>query len=189
KETGGINTHRGAIFNLGLLLASAVYELKENNKINIFSVCRRVGDRWGKDILENNVNKLSNGYHVKKKYSIGGAREEASGGYKTITSYLIPEYKKANFLGVSENRKHIHCLMASISKLSDTNIIHRGGIVNYKLALNITNKFIHDGGCYQNDWYKRLLLIHSHFKRKNISPGGSADLLAALIFIMSLENI
>lgn len=187
--TNGINTHRGAIFSIGLLLASTVYELRENKKININSICEGVGKRWGINILNNEINKISNGIKIKKKYYYGGAREEAASGYETLRKYIIPEYIKAEDSGFSENRKHIQCLMKSISELSDTNILHRGGLLSLYLSKNIASDFLNNGGCYNDNYYEEMLLIHDLFKTKNISPGGSADLLSAIIFLKSLEEI
>jgi hypothetical protein len=77
--TGGINTHRGAIFGLGLLSAAAGAKPRADRQGNAAGCrCCRL---WGASILDDRIRSLSHGDGVRRRYGAGGARLEAAHGF------------------------------------------------------------------------------------------------------------
>jgi triphosphoribosyl-dephospho-CoA synthase len=72
--------------------------------------------------------------------------------------------------------------------LPDTNLLYRGGESGFAFAQVSARVFLAEGGVHRLDWQKHALDIHQQFVNLNLSPGGSADLLAATLFVNRLQS-
>ena len=121
--TGGINTHRGAIFNLGLLCASAGALAAAGQEVTAEAVCAGVRTRWGGEILgAARPDATSHGAEVVRRHGVGGARGEAATGFPAALQIGLPAYRVARTAGASPEHAAVQALFALIATLDDTNL-------------------------------------------------------------------
>ena len=183
RATGGINAHRGAIFNLGLLAAAAAHRLAAGEPLTADGLSATVRDRWRADICAMRPTKSSHGLLVAARYGTGGARLEAAQGYPAVFSLALPTLQTALCAGLGRRRALVQTLFALIAHLTDTNLLHRGGAGGLKYAQNAARQFLAADGTTSPDWEQRARTVRDAFVARNLSPGGAADLLAATWFV------
>lgn len=193
--TGGVNTHRGAVFALGLLCAAAGAALAEDRGVlqpgNLpakrLTVIVRV--RWGEAILRGPIPLNSHGTTAGRRFGAGGARAEAAAGFSHAVRIGLPALQAGRVLAGGEEPGRAHAFFALLAVLGDTNLLHRGGWEGLMDARRAARAFLAAGGVGQPDWRARAVAIHRRFVARRLSPGGSADLLAATIFLDRLERV
>jgi len=190
KATHGINTHRGAIFNLGLLAAGAGYSQKKRLPLQGEALGAIVRSKWGEAIKQHGerLPKVSHGSLVASRYGAGGALEEAFSGFPHVFNLGLPALQESLSKGVDTKEASVQSLFNLISILPDTNLLYRGGMQGLQFAQDSARSFIDQGGVHRPDWRKHAVAIHQEFIRRNLSPGGSADLLAATLFVNRLQS-
>lgn len=184
--TGGVNTHRGAIFGLGLLAAAAglrhVYGIRR-------SLGEIIAERWGRAILTGPVSLHSHGADAARRYGAGGARAEAAQGLPSVYEIALPTLRAGRAFARGEEAARVHACMALIASVEDTNLLHRGGPDGLAFAQAQASNFMAEGGVAQTDWQGPASAIHRAFTARNLSPGGCADLLAMALFVDHLETL
>ena len=179
RATGGVNTHRGAIFNLGLLAAAAARRRADAAlaKLDCGAVVARV---WGADIAAGRrKSPASHGNNVFKKFAAGGARTEAADGFPTVYNIGLPSLRRHLAAGHDRETAQIGTLLALMEHLPDTNLLWRDGAGGLDFVRHSAAAFNRAGGVDAPGWRDRLLALHRAFVERNLSPGGSADLMAA----------
>jgi triphosphoribosyl-dephospho-CoA synthase len=185
--TRGANTHRGAIFNLGLLVAAAAWRAvrPEFAERSCGAVVAQV---WGPAILASRCRApASHGNAVWRRYAVGGAREEAAAGFPAVYETGLPALRRLLAAGVGEEEALVGTLMALMAELHDTNLLWRGGEAGLRDVQAAAAAFNRAGGVRQAGWREALLEIHAWMVVRNLSPGGSADLVAATWLAHRLE--
>lgn len=162
--TGGVNTHRGAIYSFGLVLNAVAREMQGVDKqAFIQNACSKNAES-----ILNNTLKDSKMHFTGTR----GARKIAFTGYRQLFEDWLPFYRKDRNIG--------RLLIYIISSLDDTCIIHRAG---EKRALEVRREAEQLLNNYTEDNLRRMC---ERFREENISPGGAADMLALTIFIDSV---
>jgi len=185
--TGGINTHRGAIFGLGLLVAAQGARAGglEPDGTPLGAIVAR---RWGREILGGPVLLHSHGSRARRLYGAGGARAEAAAGFPAVHGIGVPALRAgARRAPGDAEAARVHACMALIAALEDTNLLHRGGRDGLQFAQHAARRFLREGGVARSDWHARALALHRAFVARRLSPGGSADLLAMSLFAIESE--
>ncbi|WP_316228101.1 triphosphoribosyl-dephospho-CoA synthase MdcB [Bradyrhizobium sp. SZCCHNR3015] len=183
--TSGVNTHRGAIFGLGLLCAAAGYRGALGIRKPLGEL---VSQRWGEDILAGPVSLRSHGAVASRRYGAGGARAEAAHGFPSVYDVALPALRAARARTPhDEEAVRIQTCMALIADVNDTNLLHRGGPTGLHFAQASASAFLAAGGIESPGWRERATGIHRAFVERNLSPGGSADLLAMALFVDRLD--
>lgn len=186
--TGGVNTHRGAIFNLGLIAAAAGWLHAEHEAVTAEAIGRVVRDRFGAAILASRHGAPdSHGLRAATAYGAGGARAMAASGYALLREVALPALAWAVRCGVSRQASAVHVLFTLMARLDDTNLLHRGGPDGLAFARREARRFLDAGSVARPHWYREALALHRAFVQRNLSPGGCADLLAATLFIDALR--
>lgn len=189
SATGGVNTHRGAIFNLGLLVAAAALRRTERALAGL-SCGAVVARTWGSEILAGRRHvPASHGEHVFRKYAAGGARAEAAAGFPTIYRIGLPTLHRLLQAGHDRETALIGTLLALMEHLPDTNVLWRGGESGLDLVRGAAAGFNRAGGVDAAGWQTRLQVMHRDFVARNLSPGGSADLVAATWAVHRIETL
>ncbi|WMT74533.1 triphosphoribosyl-dephospho-CoA synthase MdcB [Bradyrhizobium sp. Ash2021] len=185
--TGGVNTHRGSIFGLGLLCAAAGAKAAglADRTMPLGDVVVRL---WGRDILDGPVLLHSHGDKARRHYGAGGARVEAAQGFLSVYEIGLPALQWGALIapGDTEAARAQACF-ALIASLEDTNLLHRGGMPGLRYAQSAARVFLDDGGVGTRNWRERANIVHQSFIARRLSPGGSADLLAMTLFIQACE--
>lgn len=186
RATRGINTHRGAIFGLGLLAAAAGLRARRGVETSLGAL---VANRWGEAILDGPLSTTSHGGVAARLHGAGGARAQAAGGFRAIYDIALPALRHGRHLsGGEEEAARAQACMALIASVDDTNLLHRGGPAGLVFARACAKAFIARGGVGRADWRARAVEIHRAFVRRNLSPGGCADLLAFALFVERIEG-
>ena len=188
--TGGVNTHRGAIFGLGLLCAAAGataalaprQEPRSTQNLGVY-----VARTWGEAIMRGPIALFSHGSRALRRYGAGGARLEAASGFPSVYGVGLPALRRGRRLGGEEDAA-VEACFALIAAVDDTNLLHRGGAEGARFAAQAAADFLAEGGVGRADWRSRAVAAHVEFVARNLSPGGCADLLAMTLFVDSLED-
>jgi triphosphoribosyl-dephospho-CoA synthase len=183
--TGGINTHRGAIFGLGLLCAAAGQaSVSAPRGWSLGMIVRR---RWGEQIEPAACGDDSHGAQVWRRYGVGGARAQAASGFEHLYRIGWPALRAGRRLARGdEEAARVHVCFALMATLADTNLLHRGGAQGWLFARELAADFIERGGVGCADWRERALRAHREMVARKLSPGGCADLLAMTLFVDAL---
>ena len=186
--TAGVNTHRGAIFNLGLLCAAAGALQAAGRPLAAEALCRTVAETWGASILSSlppAVEPVSHGLAVACCYGAGGARREAAAGFPAVREIGLPAYRATLAQTGDAELAEVQALFALIAGLEDTNLLWRGGPDGLAEARAMAAGFLTAGGVFAADWRLRATEIDRIFIARRLSPGGSADLLGVTLFLAS----
>jgi triphosphoribosyl-dephospho-CoA synthase len=187
--TSGVNTHRGAIFGLGLLCAAA--GARASSRIDpSLPLGATVARLWGSSILDGPLLLHSHGSAARRRYAAGGARVEAAKGFPSIYQVGLPALRRGTLAAPRDpEAARVETCFALIASVEDTNLLHRGGLDGLRFARAATKRFLHEGGVAKPDWRTRARSVHQSFIARHLSPGGSADLLAMTLFVEAQEGV
>jgi triphosphoribosyl-dephospho-CoA synthase len=186
--TSGVNTHRGAIFGLGLLCAAAGARAGGlvDPALPLGDVVARL---WGDSILDGPVLLHSHGSVARRRFRAGGARIEAATGFPSVYRIGLPSLRRATSVVPQDvEAARVEACFALIASVEDTNLLHRGGLDGLRFAHDEARSFIASGGVRAPGWRARAQSIHESFVARRLSPGGSADLLAMTLFVDAHER-
>jgi triphosphoribosyl-dephospho-CoA synthase len=180
--TGGVNTHRGAIWSLGLLVASAAMGRASANE-----TCAGAGElaRFHRRV---NSGVPSHGFQIERQWGFRGARGEAEADFPHVTRCGLPALRRSREEGTSESLARLDALLAIMCELDDTCLLFRGGLAGLHMAQGGAKRALSLGGASTAAGYSALLALGVKLVHLGASPGGSADLLAATLFLDSVER-
>jgi len=118
-----------------------------------------------------------------------GAREQAAEGFPVLFWTTVPQLRWALSEGLSQEQAQLHALVCTIGKLPDTNLAHRGGLKGLQWAQGRVDQFLAEGGVFAPGWKSRAQHLCAQFESQWLSPGGSADLLSAALFVQALVQV
>jgi triphosphoribosyl-dephospho-CoA synthase len=183
--TGGVNTHRGAIFSVGLIVAAIARAQALSADLSPTSIRAALRDTWG-DALEAHATKggeASHGALVRRKTGRDGARREAARAFPGVFETGLPAYRAALQAGLDASTASIQALFALMSSIDDTTVLYRGGLEAGSFMRQSAAGFLADGGCHQSGWFEKAEALHRAFIARNLSAGGCADLLACTLLV------
>ncbi|WP_158808240.1 triphosphoribosyl-dephospho-CoA synthase MdcB [Beijerinckia sp. L45] len=185
--TRDVNTHRGAIFGLGLLCAATGLRgaglAKPDDRLG--DIVRR---QWAQDIANGPVVLHSHGTRAARLHGASGARGEACAGFPGVYDIGLPALKAgAKLAPYDAEAIRVHAIFALIAGIKDTNLLHRGGAEGLAFARASAAEFMRHGGIARHGWRLDAAFIHAEFVKRRLSPGGAADLLAMSLFVHALE--
>lgn len=174
KATGGVNTHKGALFCIGLSVAAASCLACSTGAVEAYSF-KELVSRVASEIPSA---RGTHGAEVKRSFKAVGALENARAAYPELFVDWLPYYRS---LEGDPFRCH-KTLLHIMTTLDDTNILHRRGAEGLAHAEAEAARLLEDFS------ESGLSSLNKDFIRENISPGGSADMLSLTIFINSIIN-
>lgn len=188
RATGGVNTHRGAIFSLGLLCAAAGRAFAHGDELTAPVLQAQLRAGWGKELGNHTAAPgiCSHGLAVAALHGASGARQEAAKGLPSVFGTGLGALRRTLHEGRSMRHARVDALFALMIHVSDTNVVHRGGLQGAAFVRIQASAFRHAGGTASTGWEAHALAIHHAFVERKLSPGGAADLLAASCFVHAL---
>jgi triphosphoribosyl-dephospho-CoA synthase len=188
QATGGANTHRGAIFTLGLLCAAAARPGGAGmGALPATALRARLIERWGAALVARvDDDGTSNGQRVRRRHALRSARTEAAEGFPVLFDIAVPTLRAAFHDGLDGRHARLQTFFAILAALDDTNLVHRGGIAGLRYAREQAQRFLDAGGAHRADAVAHAEAIHRQFVARRLSPGGVADLLAAACFVVRI---
>jgi triphosphoribosyl-dephospho-CoA synthase len=182
--TCGVNTHRGAIWALGLLVAAAAIAGTWAPAARICALAGAIArepDRFAPP-------ETRTGATVCMRYQVGGALWQAQAGFPHVMRAGLPMLWAARSRCVPENCARLDALLAVMAGLDDTCLLHRGGPAALDTAQNGAEEVATAGGTSTPAGRRALDRLDRALLSHNASPGGSADLLAAALFLDRLDR-
>jgi len=191
--TRGINTHRGAIFMLGLLCAAAGAVSRECEcegplqPAQLRDVLRR---HWGAALLARSrrVSTLPGGIAA-RRLGLRGASEEAASGFPVLFETAVPALARGLANGLTPQLARLDTLFHVMAVLDDSNLAHRGGLAGLRHAQDTARNFIDGGGAAGEGALAQAQGIAEDFVARRLSPGGAADTLAAACWVMRICGV
>lgn len=183
NATQGSNSHKGAIWTLGLLVAAVARTESQNAKeiTEDAGSIARIPDRLQLELI-------THGDTVRNRYGSGGAREEASNGFPHIMRNGLPTLCQKREAGLPEEVCRLDSLLSLMSELDDTCLLYRGGFEGLQSAQSGARAVLNAGGYGCPEGRAQMRNLDRVLSTRQISPGGSADLLAATIFLDAVER-
>ena len=194
QATGGVNTHKGIIFTMGILAAASGLSMKVNGQMNmekVFLYVQRMTDR----ILEQEIEDMekrkpvTHGEILFAASGERGIRGEAQKGFPIITRTAYPVLKALRECGYDENNCNIQMLLEVIGVLNDTNVLSRGGKEQLVWIKQTAQNILQQGGAFSVTGQLELREFNQECIRRNLSPGGAADILAATLYLYYMEKM
>ncbi len=186
RATNGVNTHKGIIYSMGIICGAIGRKWNADTPLgdmdDIFSLCGEIASATAESDLVNAGNTTAGGKAYMER-GMKGIRGEASSGFATVSRIGLPALTKAISDGLDYNMAGVYTLLRLIAEVPDTNLYKRGGAEGLKFA-GETAKKLTEGYPSAED----VEMADDEFIKRNLSPGGCADLLAVTYFLYNLYN-
>ena len=165
--TGQVNTHRGAIWSLGLLVSAAAMGAASPEAI--VETARKLA------CLPDSP--------AARQYKVTGARGEAQAGFPSVLAAGLPRLRLSRQVDESETPARLNALLAIMTRLDDTCLLRVGGLAALKTARDGAASILEAGGVATPEGWRLLQQLDRDLLILKVSPGGSADMLSATIFL------
>ena len=179
QATGGVNTHKGAIFSIGLLCAAAGRLGPEHWSPE--ALCAEAA-AMAAGVTRELTGKAADtaGQRIYAQWGITGVRGQAEAGFPAVLNTGLPVLHSGLQQGLSLNDAGCATLLHLLAVTDDTNLIHRSDRqTQLQVKQSVADLLVHDPYPDKSVIGK----LDKEFIQKNLSPGGSADLLAATYFL------
>ena len=185
RATHGINTHRGAIFSLGLLCAAAGWLAARHRPVTPAALRETLQRQWGTALQQRGAHgATSHGRAAVRQHGLRGANEEAALGMPLLFDIAVPVLQRGLAAGLPPAVARLDTFFHVMAGLDDTNLVHRGGLAALRDAQQAARDYIAAGGAAHPQGQDRALALHRAFVARRLSPGGAADLLAAACWVV-----
>jgi triphosphoribosyl-dephospho-CoA synthase len=200
EKTEGVNTQKGMVFLMGICCGAAglairnrqdFYEIHQIIKDMTFGIVER--ELYPLLTSKENIKdgklfgrRLSYGEKLFLEYDIRGIRGEVEKGLPLIFHYALDFYKEN--MDMDKNSRLVHTLIGIMQFSNDTNIVHRHSQDILKEVNKRAVQIMNVGGMRTEQGRMAIELLDKEFTTRNISPGGTADLLAITVFLSLVEQ-
>jgi triphosphoribosyl-dephospho-CoA synthase len=181
EATGGVNTHRGALWALGLLSAGAARRGGLVGAIDVAVRLALIPDPHA-------AAPMSHGARARLRYGVSGAAGEAQAGFPHVRLYALPALRAARRSGADEGSARLEALLALMATLDDTCVLHRGGSQGLRALRSAARAVADAGGFRTPEGRRRFTAVDDLCLTRRLSPGGSGDLLSATLFLDALDE-
>lgn len=189
--TGGVNTHRGAIF-FGILLAAAAAQVERDTRcLDPISVCAsatRIAGPWLRADLarvrHGSASRMSKGMYAYRALGITGARGEVIGGFQSVLTAGLPAFQQAGRLEVGTRLALVHTLISLMTVVEDSTVLNRERRLERLFrAQGMAREAIAAGSVFTSEGRRLIGRMARYFNEAQISPGGAADLTAVAHYL------
>jgi holo-ACP synthase/triphosphoribosyl-dephospho-CoA synthase len=197
QATGGVNTQKGLLFLLGIIVAATAKTVRRGWGNNFSDavlqeaacICSGIVDReLGILRRQQPVRRLTAGEQLYLDSGVTGVRGEIEAGLPVVSQKGLPALRDAMAKGLSLNDALVHTLLCLMTATEDTTILYRHNASVLKSVQMDAEDIIARGGMYTERGKRRIKKLDQEYSKRNISPGGSADLLAVTYFLYETEK-
>lgn len=182
-ETGGVNTHKGAVFTMGIVCAATGIAVSQGNFDSdcVLDICARLS----KGIVEKDLKTLdasectTAGQRLFAQYGISGIRGEMEKGLPSVRKHGLVLLEKLLKEGKTWDQAGSNALLAILAIITDTNMVSRGGLEKARQISAQAGKLVSEGFVP----LEKIRELDRAFCEQNLSPGGAADLLAVCCYL------
>lgn len=178
QATDGVNTHKGALFSIGLLCACAGRQNAQRQPVTAEGLCALASETVSGISARELHGSASNGLRVYAALGASGVRGEAESGFASVRRYALPWLSQKQ-----DENAQLHALLCLMSHVEDTNVLHRAGPAGLQWMQRRAAKTLTQFSVDAVEALDRECIS------KNISPGGCADLLAIALFLVQAERL
>jgi triphosphoribosyl-dephospho-CoA synthase len=185
QATRGVNTHRGAIWALGLLVTAAAQAPGDRAPARIAAragALARLPDRYAP------ARTGLKGEQACHDYGVGGARGQARAEFPHVVHVALPKLWRSRRCGHGESAARLNALLAIMGSLDDTCVLARGGRDALTAVQHGANRVLDYGGAGELAGRRHLKALDRQLIDLNVSPGGAADLLSATLLLDRLVD-
>lgn len=191
RATGGVNTHKGAVFTLGTVCAAAgrlwTAEGFSKDLDAALALCGEMSAQAVQEDFEaiRREGAHTTGQRIYLEHGLEGIRGELSRGLPAVAQIGLPTLRRRLEAGDSMEQAGVQVLLALMAQVVDTNLIARGGLEGQQWAMEQAKNLTQGRAATQQEAEKldRALI------ERNLSPGGCADLLAITYFLEFLSRM
>lgn len=189
RATGGVNTHKGAVFSLGILCAALGRmgrEYADKPEWLLYECAQMTNGLVAKDFAElTPENAKTVGQKLYLRYGITGVRGQAEAGFPAVLKVGLPKLEEGLTKGLSLNDAGCAALLAMLAAAADTNMISRSDYETQQRIALETAILLQKTPFPKEEILKQM---DAEFIEKNLSPGGTADLLAMTYFLYLIKE-
>ncbi len=191
EATGGVNTHKGLVYLMSLLLYGAGYAMfagrqrsaAEAARFAALAVRGAVARELGALRTASVQRALTNGERLILAHGVTGVRGEAERGFPSAVEAGLPALRRALADGADDNDACLAALLEIMLVCEDSNVMHRAGFDywrgEYKTLVAAARR-----GFRAPVWDRSVLYaLERRFMERRVSPGGAADLLSCTYFL------
>lgn len=191
RATGGVNTHKGAVFTLGTVCAAAgrlwTAEGFSKDLDAALALCGEMSAQAVQKDFEaiRREGAHTTGQRLYLEHGLEGIRGELSRGLPAVAQIGLPTLRRRLEAGDSLEQAGVQVLLALMAQVVDTNLIARGGLEGQQWAMEQTKNLPQGRAATRQETEEldRALI------ERNLSPGGCADLLAITYFLEFLSRM
>ncbi len=189
--TDGVNTHKGSVFSLGLLCAAAGRMHGRGDALERETLCAEVA-RIASGLVDRELAApqaaRTAGERLFAQHGLAGARGEAESGFATARAHGVATYVRARSRGLTEERALQEALLQLMAHNEDTNLVSRGGMDGLRFVQAEARRLLACPDTPAPLRSAQLAAFDQVLIARNLSPGGSADLLAVSWFLAQLDD-
>lgn len=187
--TGGVNTHKGAIFSMGLLcgalgrLDRSAWDRPERILAEVSAMTAGAVERELSGLTGGAARTAGQRFYL--QYGVTGVRGQAEAGFPAVRDWGLPVLEEGLAQGKTTDEAGAAALLALLAHTADTNMIARGGIEAQRETAEALLQLLRD---QPYPGRETLDGLDRSFIGRNLSPGGSADLLALCYLLHFLRE-
>jgi len=189
RATGGVNTHKGAIFTMGILCGSVGLLWSAANPIadtdQILALCSSMTASAMKEDFRR-ADDSTAGQRLYIERGLTGVRGEVAAGFPSVSGISLPIFRELLGQRMTSNDAGAITLLHLIAHVQDTVLFHRGGPEGAAFAADSVRKLLARTPAPS---HAEIEALDDAFTARNLSPGGCADLLAATYFLHALSKL
>ena len=187
-STGGINTHKGAIFSLGILCAAGGWLWGRGRAVCPKELLATAGEIAGGALEDfQRLPPDTHGLRLRQQQGAGGVRAQAAAGFPAIAQGSLPVLRGALARGFSWNGACLVALLHLLGRVEDTNLLHRGGEEGLRWVM-AQARGLEGQNLPEEALVAAMAQLGAQMTCRNLSPGGCADLLAATLLVHFLTQ-
>lgn len=199
--TKGVNTHKGAIFSMGILccaLGMLVARAAKGKAAVVRNTAAYLTEAelqalcaaLSAALLRQETAAATHGLYARGHAACGGVRAEAASGFATAFQVGLPVLRDTLCEGAMQETALVKTLLALIVRTEDSNTAYRGGASGLAFMQRTAEEILRRADWKSEESLDMVREFDRACIRRHLSPGGSADLLAfSAMLLMIFDEV